>query len=232
MRQPDIGTTANTVVEGGVAAVNSLGISHILAVGLACQASPNRTCGRVALIPRRLHAISSLNQYRLFGRRESMKDIPRGVRVQENIVRYTWASICLSFLCGRLRVLCRDACHSGCCNSGHTTQDFLHDCLSWIRPCGSRMASCLGSEGTLPLQAYELISAPICDSRWKGRQIDTRLCNDLMRVGEVFDRRLTDAPTESFLNDRLHETEHFPKKTLHRVLQNPLRASKFLVLAY
>ena len=232
MRQPDIGTTANNVVEGGVAAVTLPSIQHTLVGVPAHQASPNRTCGRVALIPRRLRAISSLNQSRLFGKHGSMMDKPQGVRVQENIVRYTWASTCLSFLCGRLRVLCRDDFHSGCCNSGYTIQDFLHDCLSWIRPCGSRTASCLGSEGTLPLQAYELISAPFCLSRWKGRQIDIRWCNDLMSLDAAYDKKLKCVPTESFLNDKLRKTEHSPKRTLRRVLQNPLRASRFLDFAY
>lgn len=232
MKSPDIVTTTNNVVEGGVAAVTSRGISHTPAEGLSYQAPPNRIYGVFVLTPRRYYAkcLSSRNQR--VGWLGARMGKWQEVRGQENTARCTLASICLSFLYGRLRGLCPDGYHNGYCNSGHTTQDFLHDCLSWIRPCGSRMASCLGSEGTLPLQAYELISAPICDSRWKGRQIDTRLCNDLMRVGEVFDRRLTDAPTESFLNDRLHETEHSPKKTLHRVLQNPLRASNFLVLAY
>lgn len=229
---PDIGATTSSVVEGGVVAVTLRGIPHTPVEGLVYQALPNRIYGAFVSTLRRCYAKCLLSRTQIVGWLGAKMDIRQEVRGQESIARYTLASIYLSFLCGRLRGLCRDDCHSGCCSSSHTTQDYLRDCLSWIHPCGLRTASCWGSGGMLPRQAYELIFAPICDFRWKGKRKGIRLSNGLMQVGEASDRKWKGVPILSFLSDKPRKSGHYQKRILHRFLQSPLRTSKFLVLAY
>lgn len=205
---------------------------------------PNRTSLVVFSIQCVRYAIRLLRCTRFFYKPHSMMDTRQLVRVRGSIARYTSASIYLSVHDGMIR-------ESALCESrslhytySHTTQDLTsrnqrsrpdshtRSYSVYSRLCDLHMGGCSGLAETLLQQVYELVLVQPPYSRSKVLRINIRLGIFQGPSCEAYNNMWNNFPTESIALCGIHNYGHCRDLTLRIGPHNPLRASRFLVLAY
>lgn len=209
------------------------GKPNILREGLLYRELPNnKFLASDCVCFDKCYAKRSLSQIPFDDKHLKVTDKPQSIHGRESIEGYISVSICPSYRDGLTQLISPNGYRSGDCKSSRTTPSYRHSYLSLTRPYGSRKVGRQDLEEMPRQQACGLTYVHAYCQQLIKTQINNRLCILKLPVDVVYDRMLMCVPIASFLSSIFSENGHSQNLKPHRFLQSPLRASRFLVLAY